>query len=106
MTPGPRAARTRRRKLGFLAGVIASWGRCAAGSLDESPGRGAALPGTKNSSRGYNPRMIRHPRLLLVALAALAVAAAATVADAYGLLPIPPAVLAAMRWLALSGLVA
>jgi len=50
--------------------------------------------------------MIRYPRLLLVALAALAVAAAATVADAYGLVQIPAAALVAARWLALSGLVA
>ena len=49
--------------------------------------------------------MIRHPRLLLVALAGLAVAAALTVADGYGLLQIPPLALAAARWLALSGLV-
>jgi proton glutamate symport protein len=50
--------------------------------------------------------MIRHPRLLLVALLGLAVAAAATVADGYGLVAIPPAALVLVRWLALAGLVA
>ncbi|HEY8020958.1 MAG TPA: cation:dicarboxylase symporter family transporter, partial [Thermoanaerobaculia bacterium] len=50
--------------------------------------------------------MLRYPRLLAVALAALAVAAALTVADAYGWLALPAAALVASRWAALAGLVA
>ncbi len=50
--------------------------------------------------------MIRHPRLLVAALAALALAAALTVGDAYGLVHIPAAALVAARWTALAGLAA
>jgi len=66
------------------------------------------LPASRRGTTkaGYNPRMLRQPRLLALALAALAVAAAVTVADAYGLLHLTAPALVAARWTALAGLVA